>query len=213
MKQKIENALNKLNIKYSEDQVKLLSEYHDFLLKRNEILRLISETSSEAVLFHIFDSLSAVSYLKKLDFESVADIGSGGGLPGIPLAIMFPNARFLLIEKSNRRAGFLRSCIASLGLADRVEIVEDELKNIKQIVDGAVFRAFRQIDEFFLQIAEIIKEGGFVFAYKGKIQETQKELDQLKTLPFFQDNFQSNAFEIKNHFSEASRSFAIVTKK
>ncbi|MBN2652864.1 MAG: 16S rRNA (guanine(527)-N(7))-methyltransferase RsmG [Spirochaetales bacterium] len=209
---KIESALEYLEIPHTKEQAELLLAYHDYILKRNDILRLISETSSDSVLFHIFDSLVGYPFLKKYNFQLLADIGSGGGFPGIPLAILFSDKEFLLIEKSSRRAGFLRACVASLGIASRVTIVEDELKNIDTKVDGAVFRAFRQIDEFFLQIANIVKPEGFIFAYKGKKEETQRELLLLKENPKFSENFGFEILFSDKTFSPAERSFLFSTK-
>ena len=107
----------------------------------------------------------------------IADAGSGAGLPGIPLAICLPETEFTLIERMGRRAGFLRNCIAVLGISNiRVEEKEME-KAIPGRFDLAVFRAFRPLEPVILKgLFRLLKPGGFLAAWKGRIESSREEM-------------------------------------
>ena len=106
----------------------------------------------ELAVFHILDSLAAVQNivalaqkLDKGDCLHIADIGSGGGLPGIPLAAALPEYDFFLVERMDKRCAFLENEAAILGLKN-VKIIKSEAERINaDSFDIAVFRAFRPI--------------------------------------------------------------------
>src|SRR3954468_17773194 len=104
------------NIQLIETQSALLSRYLDILLAANQTMNLTRITDrAQAELLHIADSLTLLKHLPPTPF-SLADIGSGGGVPGIPLAIARPDARVLLIESTKKKAAFLRQAATELGL-------------------------------------------------------------------------------------------------
>jgi 16S rRNA (guanine527-N7)-methyltransferase len=212
-REKLSAGISQLNFFLEDSQLQKLEDYLNFLQKRNNVLRLVADSSAENVLFHILDSLIPYSLLQQIDAPVIADIGSGGGLPGIPLAIAFPEREFVLIERSARRVGFLRAASATLGLADRITVFEGELKNFDGEVDCAVFRAFRQLDEFFFEIADIVRSGGTVFAYKGREQECRRELEILESFDGFGGNFEPAIIPAVHKFSEAERTFLTFKKK
>ena len=96
------------------------------------------------------------------------DLGSGAGLPGLPLALALPDWRWILVESSSRRAGFLREAIASLGMADRIEVVEQRAEvagrrpDLRAQVDVVVSRSFGPPAVLAECAAPLLRQGGLI---------------------------------------------------
>jgi len=144
----------------------------------------------ELIVKHILDSLAPLKTLCDLSKSSanfkIADVGSGAGLPGIPLAVCLPHAAFILIERMGRRAGFLRDAVAVLGLSN-VTIEEADVEELTLTVENCfdliVFRAFRPLDGAILKgLFALLKPSGFLAAYKGRRQAIDEEMTGLQNL-------------------------------
>jgi 16S rRNA (guanine527-N7)-methyltransferase len=132
----------------------------------------------ELAVKHILDSLSPLGLPRIFDGRAaIADVGSGAGLPGIPLAIALPGARFTLIERMGRRAAFLRNCLAALSLS-HVTVEESEMeKSAPGRFDLVVFRAFRPLEAPVLKgLLRLLHPNGVIAAYKGRRQVVEEEL-------------------------------------
>lgn len=178
--------------KVSEQMEKYISEIILFNSAYN-----LTNTSDhdELVIRHIFDSLSAYKniealLLKKTSEEetsinelSLGDIGSGGGLPGIPLAACFPDVQFTLVERMSKRCAFLENCAAILGLKN-VTVLNSEAEKVPaEKFDLITFRAFRPLDEKMTKtLLRMIKNGGYMCAYKAKKENILEEMAGIKTL-------------------------------
>jgi 16S rRNA (guanine527-N7)-methyltransferase len=171
-------------LKYIEE-IELFNEAYG-LVKVKDRGSSIKNGREELIVKHILDSLSPLKIITRLLEESsqttspawqLGDVGSGAGLPGIPLAICLPHAEFTLIERMGRRAGFLRDCIAVLGLRNvRVEEKEME-KAASGRFDLAVFRAFRPLEPGILkQLLRLLKPSGFLAAWKGRPENAREEM-------------------------------------
>ncbi|MCX7655529.1 MAG: 16S rRNA (guanine(527)-N(7))-methyltransferase RsmG [Treponemataceae bacterium] len=142
----------------------------------------------ELVIKHIFDSiapLGAILEKKGSDRLSkkqflMADVGSGAGLPGIPLAICCPHWSVTLIERMERRARFLQNTIAVLGLSMvQVEQTEVERSRLGPF-DIITFRAFHPLNEKLLEVLlRRLAPGGFIAAYKGRREKIEQEMAAL----------------------------------
>jgi len=144
----------------------------------------------ELVVKHILDSLAPLKVKRDLfmgrESLKIADIGSGAGLPGIPLAVCLPHAAFTLIERMGRRAGFLRNAVAALGLPN-VAIEEADMDKLviadNDRYDLIVFRAFRPLDGAILKgLFALLKPAGLLAAYKGRRQAIDEEMSDLQNL-------------------------------
>ena len=170
-----------------ETVLSLLAKFIGEIERRNPALSLVGTSDRrELVVRHVLDSLAALGImLRKCDCKNVADIGSGAGLPGIPLVIALPDSQFTLIERMGRRAGFLREALASLGLAN-VVVEEEQMERAKPGRFSLVtFRAFRPLDaKIYKKLSRLCSEGGVLAAYKGRRLKTEAEMTSLeKTLP------------------------------
>ncbi|MBO7136735.1 MAG: 16S rRNA (guanine(527)-N(7))-methyltransferase RsmG [Spirochaetaceae bacterium] len=167
------------------EKAPLFEKYAAELNLFNSAYDLVGADSVEDILTkHILDSLAAVPLLKQLIAKTenpaeprIADVGSGGGLPGIPLAITFPNAHFTLIERMSKRCTVLENCMLTLGLKN-VEVLNTEAERAPQkAFDIVVFRAFRPLDEKMTKtLLKLPAENGFIAAYKAKLDKINAEM-------------------------------------
>jgi 16S rRNA (guanine527-N7)-methyltransferase len=163
----------------------LLTQYILEIEQYNPALSLVgTDDRQELIVRHILDSLSPLGILSRLltGSRTVADVGSGAGLPGIPLAIALPDAAFTLIERKGRRAGFLRHIQETLGLAN-VAVEEAEMEKAKPGRFALVtFRAFRPLDPKILKgLFRLCADGGTLAAYKGRREKIEAEIAALET--------------------------------
>jgi 16S rRNA (guanine527-N7)-methyltransferase len=157
----------------SPEQHALLSRYLDLLLAANATMNLTRITDRAAAeVQHVGDSLTVLPHLPK-ESHRLADVGTGGGVPGIPLAIARPDAAVLLVESTRKKANFLRSAVAELGLRNvtvsdrRVEDVGREREH-RERYDVAVARAVATLAWLAEWCLPLVKKGGRVLAMKGQ---------------------------------------------
>jgi len=163
----------------------LLTRYILEIEQYNPALSLVgTDDRQELIVRHILDSLSPLGIISRLlaAGRTVADVGSGAGLPGIPLAIAIPDAAFTLIERKGRRAGFLRHMQETLGLAN-VTVEEAEMEKAKPAGRFALvtFRAFRPLEPKMLKgLFRLCADGGTLAAYKGRREKIEAEIAALE---------------------------------
>ena len=175
----------------------LVSKYLKELELFNAVFDLVgAETGTEQgrsdlVVRHILDSLAPWKEIARLIGDraesgyspEIADAGSGAGFPGIPLAIIFPEAHFTLVERMSKRCAFLENCKAILGLKN-VSVLNSEVENASALFfDIVVFRAFRPLDREMTQtLMRMLKPGyegtigGRLAAWKAKKEKIDVEM-------------------------------------
>jgi len=115
---------------------------------------------------HVLDSLTLQRHLRG---ERVADVGTGPGFPGLPLAIVNPQRRFALIESVGKKARFVQSAVGVLGCAN-VEVVHGRAEGYHpaQLFDTVAARALSSLQEFVAQAGHLCAAGGVLLAMKGR---------------------------------------------
>ncbi len=169
-------GLRRLGIPREPEGADRILRYLTELETWKDTFGLVKAEGEDLLVRHILDSLSGLSVVRRYPVSLLADLGSGGGLPGIPLALCLPDLPVRLIERSGKKAGFLRSTVPILGLAGRVEVMESDASSIRETFDGVVFRAFSRLDETSGVLAKILAPGGHAFAYKGRMVVIREEL-------------------------------------
>ena len=184
----LEEGFAKLN--FSKTQIErlapLMEKYANEILLFNNAYNLVKASERDEIFVrHILDSLSAAQEIcrlaKKVSVENekitIADIGSGGGLPGIPLAAALPQFDFVLVERMSKRCAFLENVRALLGL-ENVRIENSELEKIPpESFEIATFRAFRPLEKKMLaSLLAVLKKGGALAAYKAKKKNIVEEM-------------------------------------
>jgi 16S rRNA (guanine527-N7)-methyltransferase len=162
-----------LDLGVSEGSFGRLHEYMSHLWEANVDLNLFSRKMTESELLdnHLIDCLLPLKQFPA-DAHIVADFGSGGGMPGVIYAILFPNIQFHLYEKSPKKQVFLKSCQK---LAANIQVYGDipsELPN----VDWVVSRAFKPIDVMLEMSRDYFLNGGRYFLLKGRKEKIEEEL-------------------------------------
>lgn len=112
---------------------------------------------------------------------SVADLGSGAGLPGLVLASLFDRWSFSLVERMGRRAGFLRNTVAAMNLNLHVQILQQDLAEVQNSFDIITFRAFRPFKDIICDIDRLLKPNGLVFAYKSSNENIAEEVSVIES--------------------------------
>jgi 16S rRNA (guanine527-N7)-methyltransferase len=155
----------------SDEQTAKLSRYLDLLLAANQRMNLTRiESRDAAELAHVADSLTLLPFLPPAAHK-LADVGSGGGVPGIPLAIARPDAAVLLIESTQKKAAFLKDAAAQLGLTNvsvsswRAEDVGHS--NSRETCDIVTARAVGAMVFLVEWCLPLVKKGGKLLAMKG----------------------------------------------
>lgn len=181
MKQ-LERALTQLGISSDSSRIEKFRIYMEGILSWNKMVNLTSITDPEEFIEkHYMDSLLCVSYDEFQNSNSIIDVGTGGGFPGVPLAIAAPEKEFLLIDSLNKRIKIINELCEKAEIKNVTAIhgrAEELAKNKKyrQKFDLCVSRAVANLSVLSEYCLPFIKKGGWFLAYKGPdIREELKE--------------------------------------
>ncbi len=207
--------LNEIGITFTENQIKQTLRFVSEIEIFNPKYKLVGAEGDDIIIRHIGDCLAAVPLIEKLidgkEDATFADLGSGAGFPGIVLAIAFPNHKFTLIERMNRRVSFLNNVIAALRLNDRVRVVPKDLKDVDETFDIISFRAFHPLFDILDDVAKISNDETFVCAYKGKVDRLLAELEIVSESCSVKWKY--NIEDLAVPYLDASRKLCILKKE
>jgi 16S rRNA (guanine527-N7)-methyltransferase len=162
----LRRGLLALGVGLSDQQVEGLERYLALLEKWNRVYNLTAIREPERmVTHHLLDSLAILPHVRG---PRVLDVGSGAGLPGIPLAIAAPELAVTLLDSSHKKAAFLQQAVAELQLANATVVtarVESWPTDARY--DTIVSRAFADLGEFVSAAARLLAPGGIAAAMKG----------------------------------------------
>jgi len=163
------NVLNKYSI--SDENIATLEAYVDLILRWNHKIQLTATKAvDDFVSRHVCDSLELAEQLAQ-DIHTMVDIGSGGGLPGVVLAIVRPDIDFLLIEPIQKKHAFLSTARRELGLLNlRTLAVRDEelvQQDSFSPFDAAVARAVWPVETWLERAPRLVRSGGHIYAMEG----------------------------------------------
>ena len=182
MKAKLESLLAQVNIQVSEQQKDQLIELVNLLNKWTKAYNLTSVRDPQEMLVkHILDSLVVSPYLQG---DRFIDVGTGPGLPGLPLAIINPDKQFVLLDSLGKRVSFIRNAVLKLRLTNvtpvlsRVEEYQPEEK-----FDGVLSRAFASLKDMTEWCHHLLSSDGLFYALKGIYhQEEVQNLNDIFTV-------------------------------
>ncbi|MBI5505483.1 MAG: 16S rRNA (guanine(527)-N(7))-methyltransferase RsmG [Deltaproteobacteria bacterium] len=156
-----------LGVVLNAEQASKLIDFLDLLYVWNRASRLTKVVREDAVRIHLLDSLSVCPLLSP---RTVADLGSGAGLPGIPLAVARPDLRFHLVESNRRRCSFLYEVVRTLDLSN-ASVVETDVESLGRSgrsFDTVLSRAFRPPAEFLVIAGRLLAVGGRAIVMGGE---------------------------------------------
>ena len=180
-------------------QAQLLS-YMSLIQKWNKVYNLTALRSPEEILtHHLLDSLSAVAPLSReleriqigvLDEPSLLDVGSGGGLPGVVIAICCPHVKVTCVDAVSKKSAFVQQVAASLKLSN-LKGVHSRVENLTGPFDVVCSRAFAALPDFVSWSVTALSDAGVWMAMKGK-----RPTDELAALPPFASVFHVEPLQV-----------------
>ncbi|MFZ7141925.1 16S rRNA (guanine(527)-N(7))-methyltransferase RsmG [Avibacterium avium] len=176
LKEKLNFLLKSTALSVSDQQKDQLVKLVALLDKWNKAYNLTSVRDPQEMLVkHIMDSLVVSPYLQG---ERFIDVGTGPGLPGLPLAIINPDKTFVLLDSLGKRISFIRNALRELGITNVIPVlsrVEDYQP--EELFDGVLSRAFASLKDMTDWCQHLVDENGIFYALKG--QYHQEEVEQL----------------------------------
>ncbi|WP_150272619.1 16S rRNA (guanine(527)-N(7))-methyltransferase RsmG [Paenibacillus tepidiphilus] len=189
--EKFTTLLKEQGIQLTEIQLAQFELYYQELVSWNEKMNLTGITErAQVYMKHFYDSLSLSFYLNMQEVQSLADIGSGAGFPGIPLKIAFPHLKLSIVDSLAKRISFLQHICDSLKLSD-VELIHGRAEDIARqpahrdaydVVTARAVARLALLNEFCLPF---VRQGGMFAAMKGsdpveEVAESRKSLKELR---------------------------------
>ncbi len=171
-KKSLQEGIAELGVNISERAIAQLLEYHQLLIKWNKAYNLTAIRDPQLMISrHLLDSLSLAEYISGQRF---IDIGTGAGLPGIVLAIIFPDKHFSLLDRNGKKTRFLFQVKTELGL-DNIEIYNMRVEQYKtdELYDGILSRAFASLSDMVKGSKQLLNTDGCFYAMKGLVPEEE----------------------------------------
>ena len=178
LQQILQNGIKQLKLKLLQPTQQKLIDYVLLLHKWNKSYNLTSiRTLEEIMTRHILDSLAIVPYIYG---KRILDVGSGAGLPGIPLALALPKKQFVLLDSNTKKVCFLTHVISVLEI-NNVEVIHARIEKYfpEQKFDSIITRAFSSLRDMLYKTKHLYSPEGCLLAMKGKYPEQElQEIDK-----------------------------------
>lgn len=202
--EKLIQGLDKLQIRYTEQQVEQWLGYVSLLNKWNSAYNLTSVRDPlEMVTRHLLDSLSIAPYLK---VDQLIDVGTGPGLPGIPLAIAYPDKQFSLLDSNGKRARFMQQAKVQLKLSN-ITIFQSRVEEHqpKKPYQAVLSRAFASLSDMIQWTSHLCDKTGCFMAMKGQYPD-----EEINDLPKAYRVIESHQLSLPG--SDVERHLVIISK-
>ncbi|MGZ5050519.1 MAG: 16S rRNA (guanine(527)-N(7))-methyltransferase RsmG [Methylobacter sp.] len=168
----LESGIASLNLNVTDEQVAQLCAFIKLIEKWNKAYNLTAiRNREEMARLHILDSLAIVPFVEG---ERIVDIGTGAGLPGIPLAICLPEKSFMLLDSNAKKTRFVQQAVLELKLKN-VQVLNGRVENYRpeQRYDAVLTRAFASLPDIINLTAHLLAENGVLLAMKGQTPEAE----------------------------------------
>lgn len=216
MSEKFDIQLEHLKIDLNNKQNEQFKQYYELLIEWNKVMNLTGITDRDEVYEkHFIDSLAIVKAVDIEKIDSVIDIGTGAGFPGIPLKIAFPHLHIVLLDSLNKRINFLNEVIQTLQLDEITALhgrAEDFAKKdeYREKFDLSVSRAVANLSTLSEYCLPYIRVGGIFVSYKSSTVD--EEIEQAKNAVKILGGKIENNIKFQIPESEIGRSFIKIQK-
>lgn len=175
LRHRLAQGLAAMGLDLPGDVCERLIDYVELLTRWNAAYNLTAvRDPGDMVTRHLLDSLAIAPHVSG---DSLADLGSGAGLPGIPLALLQPERQFTLVDSNGKKARFLREAVRALKLG-HVRVFEGRVQDVPGQFDCITARAFATLADMLDWAGRLLADGGSWLAMKGKLQD-----DEIAALP------------------------------
>ena len=184
--------LKKINIEITDDMLNKLEQYYEMLIEYNKVMNLTGITEKNDVyLKHFYDSLTLNKIIDLNTVNSLCDLGSGAGFPGIVLKIVFPNIKITLVDSLNKRINFLNDVINKLELRNIEAVharIEEYSINNEEKFDVVTARAVAPLSILLELGVRCVKVGKYFIPMKGNILNDPDYQKCINTLELIEEN-------------------------
>jgi 16S rRNA (guanine527-N7)-methyltransferase len=204
-KSRLDDGVHAMGLDLDQSQLDTLWRYAHMLRERNEHVNLTSIVTPEGILtLHMLDSLSVAKELGEA--RRLIDVGTGGGFPGIPLAVAFPDRHFTLIDGTHKKIRFVAESIAALDIRNAHALhARAESFTAEKDFDVVLTRAVGSLADAIAHTAHLLAPRGRVLAMKGRVPE-----DEIRALP---RGWQAEVVALRVPGVDAERHLVILQRK
>lgn len=204
------------HISLNKEQEEQFLKYYEILIEWNKVMNLTAITDyDEVMLKHFVDSISLSNTFNLSSVNCMIDIGTGAGFPGIPLKIIYPHLKVVLLDSLNKRIRFLNEVVDNLGLKD-ISAVHGRAENFakqkdyRENFDLCVSRAVANLSSLSEYCLPYVRTGGMFVSYKaGNVEE---EAEQAKKAIFLLGGEKKEIVKFRLPESEIERSLVMIKK-
>lgn len=159
----------KIGINLTEEQLNKLDQFYNLLIEWNEKINLTRITKKEDVyLKHFYDSLTLAKVIDLSKKETLCDVGTGAGFPGIVLKIVYPNLKITLVDALQKRVNYLNTIIKDLQL-ENIQAIHTRGEDLHDKYDVVTARAVANIEKLLKYTMHLVNNTGVFVAMKGNI--------------------------------------------
>ncbi len=184
MREQLCAGLDKLEIEYETHQIDVCLAYCQLLLKWNKAFNLTAIKQPHKMVSHLLlDSLSVLPYIKEK--KQLLDVGSGAGLPGVPLAIFMPEANWVLCDSNGKKTRFIKQACAELGF-ENISVVNKRVEDyhLASSFDVILSKAYASLADFVKSTQHLCSEGTIIMALKSGLPAQEKQQVDLTNKQF-----------------------------
>ena len=209
-KEEFYKKIKELGIELTDIQKEQLEQFYNILIEENKKINLTRIVEKEDVyLKHFYDSLTIAKEIDLNNVETLCDVGTGAGFPGIVLKIVYPNLKITLIDSLLKRVKYLNETIKKLNLKD-IKAIHTRSEDYKEEFDVVTARAVANLENLINWCMHLVKKDGVFIAMKGNVDE---ELNISKSV-FNKNNCK---IEVINKFllpkENSNRSLVVIRKE
>lgn len=213
----LEDGCQAFGVTLTEKQIEQFEKYYELLVEWNKVMNLTGITEFDEVMQkHFVDSAAAAKYVEMEKVNSLIDVGTGAGFPGIPLKILYPHLQVTLLDSLNKRIKFLEEVVDNLGLTG-IETVhgraEDAAKKAeyREQFDLSVSRAVANLASLTEYCLPFVKVGGKFVSYKSV--SVDEEITQSKKAVYVLGGEIGKVEKFNLPESDMERALVIIEKK
>lgn len=202
-RQELSTGLRQLGLDDPDDLVDRFELFINELIKWNRLYNLVSRSDESLIVRrHILDSLAIKPHIWG---KRVLDVGSGGGFPGIPLAIYLPDTHFTLIDSNGKKTRFLEQVRMRLGLTN-CDVIQTRAEALEDTFNQITCRAFASLADTIHKTAHLVSRKGEILALKGRLKPEETDVS---LVPFQIRKIHT----LKVPFTTSERHLVVMDKK